>query len=290
MTFAETQSCGATTPDWHNGDVAVWSLFDGALRAEPDVLESSSPAPVRLHSVLPEEAFDIPVNLFLVVMGNRRILVDAGGGSWAYPTLGGAPAALRRLGHSCADIDLILMTHLHPDHVTGLIDATGESVFPQAELVIHEREIDFWLGSGPSTMSERTRRNAALAKRACDPYSGRIHAIEAGAETNGLTAVDLPGHTPGHTGWRLSAGRAALLFWGDIVHAAETQLRLPDTAVSFDVDKAAARETRRRILSLLADGDGTVAGAHLPRGGIGTLARDGDGFRFVPVLQADSSG
>jgi glyoxylase-like metal-dependent hydrolase (beta-lactamase superfamily II) len=284
MIAAVPNTAAARVPNWRHANTRVWSLQDGVLRVNPEALDISESDIARAPSVCPREPFDIPVNVFLVMLDGKRILVDAGGGSWANSALGHTLTALKHHGHSGGDIDLILLTHLHPDHVTGLINEAGTPIYPRATLVMHEREFDFWLRANRSAMSERTRRNAVLVERAFAPYRDRIRPTRSGDDSvPGLTALGLPGHTPGHTGWRLDAGETGLLFWGDIVHASTTQLRLPDTAIMFDVDPDAARRTRHQILSSLAERNTTVAGAHLPDGGIGTIARDGDGFRFVSL-------
>lgn len=271
-------------PNWHGGGVVVKSLWDGDLEAVPELLQFSPNDSADWATIRPTASFWFPVNVFLIECGGRRILVDAGAGSWASPSLGRTPEMLKVSGCNIGDINLILMTHLHPDHVTGLINAAGDPIYPNAELVVARREVDFWLRQDHSKMPARFQRNAALARRSCAPYLSRMREIEPGDKAEfGMVAVDLSGHTPGHTGWKLATPDGTLLFWGDIVHVAYPQLRLPGTTVAFDVDAVAARRTRNDLLPEAADAGFAVAGAHLPKGGIGSIERDRGGYRFVPL-------
>ena len=211
------------------------------------------------------------------------MLSDAGTGHSYGPTLGKLPQNLRAIGVAPESIDIILLTHLHPDHSLGLVDEAGEVVFPNAQLIVHEVEAAFWLDRTPQPDdSERITRNTKAQRAATAPYRDRIHRIKDGEVLPGITARLAPGHTPGHTNWLIQSGGERLLLWGDIIHLAAVQLARPDSRLVFDVDAQMARSTRERVLGWAADERVTVAGAHLPFPGFGKVVRSGNGFSYAP--------
>src|SRR5262249_10643901 len=154
---------------------------------------------------------------------------------------------LRVLGVPPEKIDTVLLTHIHPDHALGLVDAAGRAVFPNAELIVHEQEAAFWLDREPSSgATDRVRRNIAKGQGATAPYRDRTRRVRDGETLPGVSAMLLPGHTPGHTGWLIHSGKDAVMMWGDVVHMPAVQVPRPDAALVFDVDPVLARATRAR--------------------------------------------
>jgi glyoxylase-like metal-dependent hydrolase (beta-lactamase superfamily II) len=199
------------------------------------------------------------------------------------PTLGHVVANLAAIGVAPDDIDLILLTHLHPDHANGLIDGAGQPIYPRAELVLHERELNFFLDDdSPSRSPAETQGFFAEAKAAIAPYRDRIRTIRDGPVLGGITAVLHPGHTPGQTGWMLDSEGQQLLIWGDIVHMPGVQLPAPEAGTVLDVDPTQAIATRRRTLDMAAADRFRVAGIHLDFPAFGHVAKAGDGYRFIP--------
>ena len=130
---------------------------------------------------------------------------------------------------SRSDIDTVLLTHAHPDHVGGLISERGEAVFVNAELVVAPRELAFWCDDANlSRGSGRAHTNFLIARRAFDAYRARLRTIDGDLVAPGITALPLPGHTAGHTGYRLESGPHSLLVWGDIAHFPHIQIPRPD--------------------------------------------------------------
>jgi glyoxylase-like metal-dependent hydrolase (beta-lactamase superfamily II) len=171
----------------------------------------------------------IAVNAFLLKLQGRWALIDAGAGNSMGPTLGKLPEHLRAFGVAPEEIAAVFLTHIHPDHSNGLVDDAGRAVFPNAELILHEAEARFWLDrEQASGETERIRRNIARAAVATAPYRSRMRPVREGEAMAGISAVALPGHTPGHTGWLLASGKASLLIWGDLVHLASVQVARPD--------------------------------------------------------------
>ena len=266
------------------GDIEVTALSDGVLAAPLDVvLDLDRAEAERLAGTKPGEPKSIAVNAFLLELGGRWALVDTGSGNTMGPTLGKLPDSLRACGVAPEEIATIFLTHLHPDHSNGLVDDGGRAVYPNAELILHEREAQFWLDRDAATgASERIRRNIAKAAVTTAPYRDRMRTVRDGEVAPGVSAMLLAGHTPGHTGWLIASGRSSLLIWGDLVHLASIQVPRPDIGLVYDVDPQAACATRRRMFDRIAADRLAVAGAHLDFPGFGTIVREGTGFAFEP--------
>jgi len=264
------------------GDIEVAALSDGVLAAPLDVVLDMDKAEAerltgRTHTV------PISVNAFLLKLGSKWALVDAGSGNTMGPTLGKLPDSLRAHGVAPEKIETIFLTHLHPDHSNGLVDDAGQAIYPNAEIVLHQTEARFWLDRDPASgENERIRRNIAKAAVTTAPYRKRMRPVGEGEAVPGVSAVLLAGHTPGHTGWLIQSGKDGMLIWGDVVHLAAIQVPRPDTGLIYDVDPRAACATRRRMFDRAAADKLRVGGAHLDFPGFGFIVRNGTGFGFEP--------
>lgn len=274
-----------TPPTRNVGDIPVTAVSDGVLAAPLDVVLGVDKAEVaRLAGKPPGESLHISVNTFLLELKDGWALVDTGAGNTMGATLGKLPGNLRALGVRPEEIRTILLTHLHPDHSNGLVDDAGNAVYPNAEIVLHEAEAQFWLDRDEqSGANERIRRNIAKAKITTAPYRTRMRTVRAGEAVPGVSPLLLAGHTPGHTGWLIRSGSDALLIWGDLVHLASIQIPRPDTGLVFDVDPQAACATRTRMFDRIAAEKLKIAGAHLDFPGFGVIVREGAGFAFEPI-------
>lgn len=267
------------------GDIVVTALSDGyydtpmaAYRGLTQE-EAAQRFEARFQRVPPRVA----INAFLIRSGGKIALIDTGAGDTMGPTLGILPQTLAAAGVAEAEIDTILLTHLHPDHSNGLTGADGNALFQSAELVVSEADIRFRQDDGA-----RAAFDAVGQLRYFDhprfqiaPYADRTRDAR-GEVFPGVTAVPLPGHTPGHTGYMVESGGESLLIWGDICHAQELQFPHPEVTVSFDVDGEAAIATRRRVLDWVASDRLLVAGMHVHFPGFLHIVRNGDGFEGVP--------
>ena len=266
------------------GDIELTALNDGPYPATLDSFIDFDRAEGEwLTGTSSGETLFMSVNCYLLKLGTKWALVDAGCGPTMGPTLGQLPTQLRAAGAALEAIDHVLLTHIHPDHSNGLIDADGHAVYPNAELIVHEQEAGFWLDRDPSSgATERIRRNIGKAKLTTDPYRARMRTVQDGEALPGVSAVLLAGHTPGHAGWLVHSRNDAVLIWGDVVHLAAVQVPRPEAAPVFDVDPQAARATRQRIFDRVAADRLRVAGAHLDCPGLGYIVRKGAGYRFEP--------
>ncbi len=271
----------------HVGEVVVTALNDGVLEASFDWLTQIDPTePPALHTAafraIPPR---ITINAFLAQRGERLVLVDSGCGSRMGPSLGRLAENLAAMGVRPAAIDAVLLTHLHPDHVGGLVDGAGNARLPNAELIVHEAEPPYWQDDAVlALVSAENRHFVQLARDVLDAYRGRVRTIAAGEALPGITAVPEPGHTPGHTGWLIASGDDSLLIWGDIVHLPGVQFARPGAGMGFDADGAQAIATRQRIMDMAATDRLLVAGMHLNFAAFGHLARAGDGYAFIPEV------
>jgi glyoxylase-like metal-dependent hydrolase (beta-lactamase superfamily II) len=222
----------------------------------------------------------VSVNTFAIVAPGRLYLVDSGNGSVRGPGLGHLLRAMAAAGLRPADVDAMLMTHMHGDHVAGLYD--GErSVFPNAELIVSQAERAFW--DAPDGLDELQRTQLDMARRGFAVHAGRTTLAAPGGEVvPGVTMVALPGHTPGHVGY-LVDGPDPLLIWGDVVHLPAFQIARPEWYFRFDVDPQAAIATRRRILDQVATEGWRVTGAHLPFPGFARIERAAGGLAYRPL-------
>jgi glyoxylase-like metal-dependent hydrolase (beta-lactamase superfamily II) len=197
--------------------------------------------------------------------------------------MGLLPENLRTAGFSPADFDTVVLTHIHPDHSSGLLGTSGEPLFSRAEIVIHEDDITFWsdpvLRDGGVPAATPYLDSAAAMLGA---YRDQLRPSRDDVVAPGLTLLPLPGHTPGHAGYRLDSAGETLVIWGDTVHVPEIQVPRPQVTSEYDIDESLAAESRQRIFDFVGAGRLLVAGGHLHMPGFAHLVRTSDSYRLVP--------
>lgn len=267
------------------GDMRVTAIEDGHGAVPIAVVVNIDEAgAAALAELSPGNGLLHPVfNVYLVETGGRRLLIDAGAGVHMGPNAGKMPGNLAQAGVAPGDVDAIILTHCHRDHILGIADADWNAVFPNAELVVPERDARFWLQCDPATIDNQYRReDTERAQMAAAPYRGRTRTISGGEVAPGVTMVPLPGHTPGHSGYMVEGGGRKLFLWGDIVHLPAFQPARPDASLVFDADAPLARETRKQTFErVIADGL-EVGGGHLLAPGFARVERSGTVYRIVP--------
>ena len=269
------------------GDAVVTVLSDGWLDGSTDIVVGIDDA--EKHAVMARHfrkpgPLRLALNSFLIAHNGRLAMVDAGGGPNFNPGTGKAAANLRAAGHTADEIDTVLITHLHPDHILGLLDDAGAARYPNATLRVHAAEHAHWHSDAAKAATpEPFQVFFDAARNVCAAYAGRVALHEDGEVFPGVTALPLPGHTPGHTGYHVR-GEEDLLIWGDIFHIPELQARHPQTQIVFDVNPELAAKTRTATLARVAEQRQLVAGMHLCFPAFSHLRADSAGYSLVPEL------
>lgn len=270
------------------GDITVTALNDGAFEAQTAWIAGVPGEEIEalLRSTFRSVPPRITISSFMITIGDEHILVDTGGGTSMGPAFGNQRRHLAALGIKPGDIKRILITHAHIDHVCGLIDGDGKPYYPNAEVIIHEAETGFWLDAAKEAAApEGAKDGFGHARISLTPYQGRLRTISDGAEPiAGISALHLPGHTPGHTGWKITSGGDSLLIWGDVIHVPGVQFARPEAGMGFDTDIEMGRVSRAKALALAADSGLRIAGMHLDFPCFGHVARAGSGYAFVPEV------
>lgn len=272
------------------GAFEVTALYDGQINLDTKLLKNTTPEQTQklLAKMFRTNPTPTAVIAFLVNTGSKLVLVDTGAAKVFGPTLGHVLANLKAAGYEPAQVDTILLTHLHGDHVGGLLTADGQVAFPNAQVFAAKADADFWLS--PVSLAKAPDASKMFFKAPQDataPYikAGHFTTFEGEAELQpGIKPVSEHGHTPGHTGYLLESKGQKLLVWGDVVHNAAVQLPQPKVTIEFDSDQAKALATRMHLLNWTAKDALLVAGAHLPFPGIGHVRAEGkNSYSWVPV-------
>ena len=270
-------------PSQQIGEFSITAISDGYLSASLDLLSSigSMDASKLQQDAGVSDPSSIHINCYLVRGRGRTILIDAGAGG--FKQWGGKlKVNLALAGVQASDIDTILLTHAHPDHVGGLLDASEEAAFPDAQLVVHQHEVAFWEDDGNlSRASERARGNFLFARKVFDKYREKLRLFTGNEVLPGISAMPLPGHTAGHSGYRIESGGRSLLIWGDIVHFPQIQIARPDVSIAFDQDPLLSAATRSTLLDVVSADSILIAGMHLGELGFARIQRKGNLYRIV---------
>ena len=214
---------------------------------------------------IPDDKVQFVFTPTVVNTGNEVVLFDTGLGGSATRT------ALEQAGYAAENVDVVVLTHMHGDHIGGLMEGK-DPTFPNARYVTGAVEYDAWAKMDDQNFDTKMR-----------PLAEQTEFLDPGGSVaSGVTAVDAFGHTPGHMAYMLESNGQQLLIAGDLANHYVWSLARPDWEVRFDIDKAKAAESRKRILGMLAAEKMPLIGYHLPFPGLGYVETRGDGFHYVP--------
>jgi glyoxylase-like metal-dependent hydrolase (beta-lactamase superfamily II) len=282
-------------PGWYRmmlGKFEITALSDGTVALPVDKLLTNT-TPDRIAGLLARAYLQAPVetsvNGYLVNTGSKLVLIDTGAAGLFGPTLGRLVSSLRAAGYQPEQVDEIYVTHMHPDHVGGLM-GDGKMAFPNAVVRADTREGSYWLSQANLDAAPADGKGFFQgAMASLNPYvaAGRLKPFDSGSEGTdlmpGIRAVPARGHTPGHTIFIIESEGNRLVALGDMLHVAAVQFAMPAVTIQFDTDAKAAAPTRQRHFAEAAKKGYYVAFAHVAFPGIGKLRADGRGYQWVPA-------
>jgi glyoxylase-like metal-dependent hydrolase (beta-lactamase superfamily II) len=239
------------------------------------------------ESSLPSDHIALSINVLVLKSPSGVALFDAGAGSAFGPTTGKLLRGLARIGVPPSDVKSIYVTHAHPDHICGLVDASSNPVFPSAKILADKTEVDFWTSehpdlSGMKVPAEMRSQSLGTIQKTLDALKSSLELKSPGRLSPEVELIAAPGHTPGHSFFKVSRGGDTLLVMGDVVHSFALQFPHPEWTMAFDTVPAQAIKTRRKLFKDAAAEQTTLLGAHMPFPGIGHVRVAGSGYQWVP--------
>jgi glyoxylase-like metal-dependent hydrolase (beta-lactamase superfamily II) len=274
MAHAAAEMKGASTPQFNRfklGGFEVTALLAGIRTVEkPTEIFGLGTDPAEFEAVsqaafLPTDKAQFFFTPTVVNTGTELVLFDTG------LNAGGITAALAAAGYTPDQIDTVVLTHMHGDHIGGLMNE-GTPTFANAKYVTGAVEHNHWMGAANEGFDKNVR-----------PLNDKISFLDdGGSVTGGITAMSAAGHTPGHMGYMLESDGANLMLIADLANHYVWSLAHPDWEVKFDMDKAAAAASRRKVLGMLAADRVPFIGYHMPFPALGYAETRGDGFHYVP--------
>ena len=271
------------------GDIEVTALSDGVVPLPlGKLLTNVSPQRVEemLSGAFLKDPVPTSVNAYLVNTGGKLVMIDTGAGALFGPTLGKLVDSIKASGYQPEQVDEIYITHMHGDHVGGLV--RGDRIaFPNAIVRADKRDADLWLSQAKMDAAPDDAKNAFKgAMLSINPYvaAGKFKPFDGPAElVPGVRAVPAYGHTPGHTIYMIESKGDTMAVLGDLMHVAAVQFQDPGVTIQFDSDSKLAAEARRKVYADAAKGRFWIAVAHVSFPGIGHIRPEGSGYAYYPA-------
>lgn len=295
--FAEAPNPNAQVPGYYRinvGEFQITALLDGSTPVDGELFFGISDE--EKEELLSQQFISgvIPSNVsaFLINTGSKLVLVDAGSGDFFGPLMGQLPAILRVAGYKTHQIDAVLITHAHPDHIGGLLDSKGKAVFSKATVYMSQPEADFWLSAEIAAHApEALLPLFEMAQKTEAVYSsrGRWKTFNDGENpVPGIPEIKAfltPGHTVGMAAFEITSENERIIIWGDVVNLAAFQLPRPFVGFAYDLDPQWAAASRIGQLESVSLEKTLVAGSHLPFPSLGHIRKDDvQSYSWVPVF------
>lgn len=273
------------------GAMEIIALNDGAVRRPLGAEFVTNAALDEVKALLtsqnlPTDYIDIPFNPFVIVSGGQRFLIDTGFADNGPPTTGRLRANMAAAGLQPTDINHVIISHYHGDHILGLRNKDGSLVYPNATVHVPAPEHAFWTDDARMNAAPEAMRGAFMAaRRSLGDLSGsKLNIFQPGTElAPGIGTMAAFGHTPGMTMITAQSEGQSFMYLADLTNVPALFARNPDWAVAFDMDAAKARETRRAVFERVVSQKMMVGGFHFPFPSTGTFQASGNGYQFVPA-------
>jgi glyoxylase-like metal-dependent hydrolase (beta-lactamase superfamily II) len=273
------------------GDFEMTAIHDGVwIRPIDEKFVRNVPfeevQKVLTDAFLPKDKLPIPFTTLLVNTGSKLVLLDTGTGGQLAPTAGTMTANLVAAGIDPKSIDVIVISHFHPDHINGIKTKDNELVFPNAEILVPAPEWAFWMDDGKmSTAPEGLQGNFRNVRRVFGNIAKDVRQFEPGREVApGITSIAAYGHTPGHVAFAVASGNQSMLVLSDTTNHPWLFAKNPEWQAIFDMDGNMAVDTRKKLLDRASADRMLVQGYHFRFPASGYIGRDGKGYNFVPVM------
>jgi len=289
--LAKAPKLGTQSPYWHRlnlGNAEVTVISDGPLSlGDPKGTFTGVPEDemrkMLTDNFLSPTSIVLEQNSPIVNTGDKLVLFDTGLGSTKGfgPTTGRQQKSLMEAGIKPEDIDAVVFSHAHPDHVGGVVDDNGKPLFPNAQYYIAQSDLEFWTDEGKN--NGPLKDFIAIARKNLLPVRDRIVFYKDGQEfLPGIQAVSAPGHTVGHTMFMIASDGKSFAYLADLTHHPILLLEKPRMEFTYDTDPKQAAASRVRMLDVLAATKTAVLPYHYPWPGIGHIVKTGEGFHYVP--------
>ncbi|MHB2265489.1 MBL fold metallo-hydrolase [Aliihoeflea sp. PC F10.4] len=282
---------GASNPGFHSfaiGEFRITSILDGmrAMDGPHPIFgqdqEAGAVEDLMEENFLPRNRFVNGFTPVIVDTGAERILFDTGMGEGGRANgMGQLSERMQAAGYAPDDIDIVVLTHFHGDHIGGLMEGDAPA-FANARYVTGQTEYDFW--TAPERAEGQTADAAQAVQTRVVPLAENMTFLEDGGEVvSGVTAMAAFGHSPGHMIYHIESGDRRLMLTADTANHFVASLQRPDWHVQYDMDKEAATATRRRVFDMIATDRIPFIGYHMPFPGVGFIETVDQGYRFVPA-------
>lgn len=269
------------------GSFEVTQILDGFVQnngPHPSYGNNQTPEVVQAYAAanrLPTTRFENTYTNTIVNTGKELVLFDTGNGPERMPTAGKLLPLLDGAGIKPEQIDVVVLTHGHPDHIGGLVVA-GKTTYPNARYVFGEVEFDYWRKG--DNIAEARKANRDQFMNVAVPLGEKATFVKGQAEVvSGIRAIETFGHSPGHMAYHIESDGRRLLLWADVTNHYVMSLQQPEWHTGADHDKDMGVATRKRVLDMVGTDQILAIGYHMPFPAVGYVEKTAGSFRWIPA-------